>query len=328
MRSQTPWFAAVFILILALLLGPGCAEKTSPTPTLTPEQSSISGEKEAGVIRARIIQVTEGPLMNGYPTTLITIDKGSQDGVLKILKGWVPVQGVMLLEEVVIEVAATTSILQGPYYEGLSVGQLVLVTGPGISQDKVFELANEQKTAISPEDTATNTVLSEYYPRYMDSDVPGLQAIVSQYKSLIPTVIADLLDFANTWAQDMWTGVGVATWSQGDNIDFPILVDLGISMYGVYDQVVGGKAIPDLMNRVAQIAISARDVALIHEESVHYYEALQKLKNAALVSDLLVFDGGKNPLEAQIFEDCARIYSKMGMEDRANEIREAAAQLK
>jgi len=304
-------------------------------------------------IYATIIDFQEGPPARGNQTMIVTVDKGTQQGVSQSHMGWLRYHKAAIMEMTIIDVGATSSTLQSFYYPDVKVGQQVLIIERGVDEERIFQLTeklipepqaedsgsdekqtpepqaedngNEEKqtSTLSPEDRENNNnrVLSQYFPKYKDSDFPEMQAVVSQYKAFIPQTIPDTLDLASTWAAAMSIEEVGTTWSHHENINFATLVDLCLSMNYVYDKIIGTKAISDIdiAQRMSQIAVNARNAGLKYKDAMDYDKALYKLEKAALISEHVLFDVpvGKNPLTAQIYRDIGQVYAKMGHQDKA-----------
>jgi hypothetical protein len=126
-------YVVIFSLILFSVIS-GCSGTSVPS----------TSENDGGIIYAKILKIQEGEPINNSKTALITIDKGSQDGISQNLIGWIRVHKAALLETHVVELTDTTTVLTGWWYDSLSIGQSVLVTEPDIDTEIIFQLTEEQ----------------------------------------------------------------------------------------------------------------------------------------------------------------------------------------
>lgn len=321
---------------LAALLLVGCSAPAAtptpfpPMPTATPYSSTLPDAGDDSVLFATIQQIEEGPYIEGHETMLITIDRGSRDGVFGELIGYVQVHEIAVSEFLVQSVSYETATMLGWYYPTIEVGdRVVLITGHVSAREVLEYFAGELPTpppvAVSSERYVE--ILNLYYPEYLKSNISGMREIAVRYRDSMPQITSNLLALADEVARSHITRDMSFKWSNGDLLGFSTLVGISVSIHAVCEKAFGQGTIED-DTVLAEIAINAREVALEKEESQEYSVALDKLMGAVEVSRYIVFDAPYNPLEVVFLEDIARIYDKMGDYELSEFFHEEADRLK
>ncbi len=152
----------VMCLFISIFMAACSGSSTTSTPaevsvtdtsstTSTPAEVSVTDTSTSqieGIIYAKIIEIEEDQATSNYKTALITIDKGSQDGISHNLTGWIlihkaSIDKTFLLQAHIMELTDTTTVLTRLWYDSLSIGQSVLVTEPDIDTEILLKLMEE-----------------------------------------------------------------------------------------------------------------------------------------------------------------------------------------
>jgi hypothetical protein len=94
---------------------------------------------------ATIINTMNGRLLNNQKTMLISINKGSEDGIYIGLSGYVLIHPSALNSFRVTEIKPNTAIMEGWYYPNIHAQATILLGFGNISDNEIWNYINREK---------------------------------------------------------------------------------------------------------------------------------------------------------------------------------------
>lgn len=150
-RSYRIGDASIFVEAGA---GGGSADDPIDKVTIFPRQVRISGgtirNHGNSIVTALITTIMSGRTLNNNQTMLISIDKGSDDGVYIGLVGYFRIHKAAVNEFTVQEVGRNTAIMEGWYYPNIHEKANVLLGFGKVSSQDVWDYIERERIEAPP----------------------------------------------------------------------------------------------------------------------------------------------------------------------------------